>query len=148
MNIWMIKQLGKKKSQNKDMKELSGQRAEWRKSHHVSLNRDLILQSPQSEWNKEVQATVFRKRKQSVQTKDSCSQPWNASFHQKQRKSGFLSKLVPQLQPLDPDSLQEFSPIPPDFVSWDTQPSKSYEQAGKHNCLPVEGGGWGAKKCS
>lgn len=67
--------VGGKKSQNKDMKELLGQRAEWRKSHRVSLNRDLILQSPQSEWNKEVQATVFRKRKQSMQTKDSCSQP-------------------------------------------------------------------------
>ena len=29
-----------------------------------------------------------------------------------QRKSGFLSKLVPQLQPLDPDSLQESSKNP------------------------------------
>ena len=57
------------------MKELLGQHAEWRKSHQVSLNRDLILQSSQSEGNKEVQATVFKKRKQSMQTKDSCSQP-------------------------------------------------------------------------
>ena len=57
------------------MKELLGQHAEWRISHQVSLNRDLILQSPQSEGNKEVQATVFKKRKQSMQTKDSCSQP-------------------------------------------------------------------------
>ena len=155
MNIWMIKQLGKKKSQNKDMKELLGQRAEWRKSHHVSLNRDLILQSPQSEWNKEVQATAFRKRKQSMQTKDSCSQPWNASFHQKPTwlstggtEEKWLSVKAGPTAPatwpwLPPRILQESSPIPRDFVSWDTQVSESYQQAGKHTVFPwkAEDGG-------
>lgn len=44
------------------MKELLDQHAQQGKSHHVFLDRDLILQ-PQSERNKEVQATGFKKMK-------------------------------------------------------------------------------------
>ena len=133
------------------MKELLGQHAEWRKSHQVSLNRDLILQSPQSEGNKEVQATVLKKENRACKQKTAAASPeMPASIRNQpdcpqvaQRKSSFLSKLVPQLQPLDPDSLQESSPIPRDFVSWDTQASESYQQAGKHTIFPwkAEDGG-------
>ena len=57
------------------MKELLGQRAEWRKSHHVSLNRDLILQSPQSEWNKEVRLLFLEKENRACKQKTAAASP-------------------------------------------------------------------------
>ena len=137
----------RKKSQNNDMKELLDQHAQQGKSHHVFLNRDLILQPHRVNGTKRYRLLALgNENRASKQNTAAASPEMPASIRDQpdspqvaQRgKWVSVNSWSHSFRHLALTPSQESSPNPWDSVSWDTQASESYQETGKHTVFPQE----------